>query len=117
MHTDNKVVGKIGEDLAANLLKEKGYQIVDRNWGNKWGEIDIIARLKGVTVFVEVKTKVGENFGPPEEMVNPRKLRQIQRMASLYNKVGSNQKRIDIVAVVLNEDLSVNRINHYECVY
>lgn len=117
MHTDNKITGKIGEELATKYLQDKGYQIIKRNWGNKWGEIDIIARLKNITIFIEVKTKIGEDWGSPEEMVNKRKLFQVQRMASTYDKIRPCQSRIDVIAVVLNEDLTVKRINHYEAVY
>ena len=115
MKQQNKVIGKIGEDLAAEFLQKKGYQILKRNWGNKWGEIDVICRYGDITIFVEVKTKVGEDWGAPEEMVNKRKLFQVQRMASVY--LAEGQKRLDVVAVVLNQDLTVKRINHYEAVY
>ena len=129
---DNKKVGKIGEEEACRYLREKGYEIVERNWGSKWGEIDLICKvsaLKGAKrapkgrrdldkfVFVEVKTKVGEDWGMPEEMVNKRKLAQVQRMAETYEPARGYQSRLDVVAVVLNDDLSVCRLNHYECVY
>lgn len=120
---NNKAIGMLGEDLAAKYLEQKGYEILARNWGNKWGEIDIVCRVAplGATlptlVFVEVKTKVGQQFGAPHEMVNNRKLLQIQRMASLY-PAGKNQlKRIDVVAVILNYDRSLKRLNHYRAVY
>lgn len=137
----NKTIGKLGEDLAAEYLQQQGYEILARNWGNKWGEIDIIcrkhpeccyatpgvlvqnlprgARMRspGVLVFVEVKTKVGQQFGAPHEMVNPRKLFQIQRMASLY-PAGINQpKRIDVVSIVLTRDRKLQSLNHYQAVY
>ena len=68
-------------------------------------------------VFVEVKTKVGEDWGMPEEMINNKKLAQVQRMAETYEPARNHQSRVDVVAVVLNEDLSIKRLNHYECVY
>lgn len=114
----NKLIGRLGEDLAADYLQKQGYEILSRNWGNKWGEIDIIARITpGVLVFVEVKTKVGNQFGAPHEMVNSRKLFQIQRMASLF-PAGINQpKRIDVVAVVLTREKKLQSLNHYQAVY
>ena len=140
---DNKKVGKIGEEEACRYLREKGYEIVERNWGSKWGEVDIIVKTKthwipcqarddtkhslsfrtrsgihtNIFIFVEVKTKVGEDWGMPEEMVNKRKLAQVQRMAETYEPARGYQSRLDVVAVVLNDDLSVCRLNHYECVY
>ena len=103
--------------MAAEYLKKKGYKIVERNWSSKWGEIDIVAKYKGIVIFVEVKTKVGEDWGSPEEMVNKRKLFQVQRIATLYDKDGPCQRRVDVVAIVLNNDLTVKRLNHYEAVY
>lgn len=115
--TQNKSTGKIGEDLAADLLKKNGLKILERNWGNKWGEIDIIAKDKDIIVFIEVKTKVGINFGTPEEMVNPRKLTQIQKLASSFSQSKNAQLRIDVVAVILSPDLTLQSIKHYEAVY
>lgn len=113
----NKSTGKIGEDAACDFLKKKGYQILERNWGNKWGEIDIIAKDKEIIVFVEVKTKIGINFGTPEDMINPRKLNQIQRLASTYPQSQNSQLRIDVIAIILNSDLSLQSISHHQAVY
>ena len=115
--SQNKQVGRIGEELSIEFLKNKGYQILERNWGNKWGEIDIIARDKETIVFVEVKTKVGITFGTPEEMVNKKKLAQIERLASIYPLTQNSQLRIDIIAIILSDDLSLQSIKHYQSVY
>lgn len=115
--TLNKSTGKIGEDLAADLLIKKGYQILDRNWGNKWGEIDIIARDKDIIVFAEVKTKVGINYGFPEEMVNSRKLTQIQKLGASYPLAKNSPLRIDVVAIILSPNFTLQSIKHYEAVY
>src|SRR3990170_1285321 len=112
--SQNKTTGKIGEDLAASYLKDKGYEILDRNWGNKWGEVDIIGKDKETIVFVEVKTKVGYLFGTPEEMVGKKKLSQIQKIAAFYLPAENSPKRIDVVAIVLSPDLTPERINHYQ---
>ena len=92
MKSFNKQTGFIGEDLATEALKKKDYQILERNFSNKFGEIDIIAKDKtrsassgqDILVFVEVKTKKGEEFGSPEEMINTKKLWKIRNMANLY---------------------------------
>lgn len=110
----NRKTGAIGEDIAAEVLRNKGYTILERNFSNKFGEIDIIARDKKILVFVEVKTKIGIEFGLPEEMVGKRKLYKIQHMAQLYMKGELLPCRIDVVAIVLNEDNSVQRLTHYE---
>ena len=58
--------GSRGEEEAARYLGQKGYQILERNHRTKFGELDIIASDKETLVFVEVKTKIGEDFGSPE---------------------------------------------------
>lgn len=113
----NKSTGIIGENLACEFLKNKCFQILDRNWGNKWGEIDIIAKDKETIVFIEVKTKVGINFGTPEEMINSHKLTQIQRLASTYPLSNNSQLRIDVIAIVLNPDYSLKSLAHHHAVY
>jgi len=115
--TQNKQTGKIGEDFACAFLKNKGYVIIERNWGNKWGEIDIICKYKETVVFIEVKTKIGTEYGTPEEMVNKHKLSQIQRLASSYPLSQNSQLRIDVIAVVLSPDLTLKSINHHQAVY
>jgi len=122
MKTDNKNTGRLGEDLAVEALKKKGYEILERNFSNKFGEIDIIAVEtpdSGVCtyVFVEVKTKKGIDFGLPEEMINPRKLYKIRNMAAIYLRGKSVQCRLDVVAIVLGENNEVLRLTHYENVY
>ena len=115
--TQNKATGKIGEDLAVEFLKDKGYEILERNWGNKWGEIDIICRDYKTTVFVEVKTKIGLYFGSPEEMINTKKLTRIQKIDSSYFKSAYQPVRIDIVTVILSDKLTPESIKHYRAVY
>lgn len=113
----NSVTGKHGEDVAVEMLKTKGFTVIERNWRNKFGEIDIIAQKDGVLVFVEVKAKIGELFGLPEEMVGCGKLQKVRHMATIYMNGKEIPCRIDVVAVVLSEDGQVTRLTHYENVY
>lgn len=117
MKTFNSKTGKQGEDIAVETLRTKGYVILERNWRNKFGEIDIIAKKDGVLVFVEVKTKIGELFGLPEEMVGKQKLQKIRHMATIYMNGKETPCRIDVIAIVLGSDNSVSRLTHYENVY
>jgi putative endonuclease len=117
MKTFNRETGRVGESLAAQMLEKKGYTILERNFSNKFGEIDIIARDINVFVFVEVKTKVGEDFGSPEEMINAGKLQRIRNMAMVYLAGRSVLCRIDVVAVVLDDFNEVVRLTHYKNVY
>lgn len=113
----NRATGRQGEDLAADYLQGKGFEILERNFSNKFGEIDIIAKNKEVLVFVEVKAKKGVNFGMPEEMVGKGKLAKIRHMATIYLNGKEVPCRVDVVAVVLGENNEVMRLTHYENVY
>ena len=113
----NKETGGLGEDIASDYLMKKGYLILERNFRNKFGEIDIIANDHDVLVFIEVKAKVGEDFGLPEEMVGKGKLFRIRHMATLYTSGEEVACRIDVVAIVLDEQKNIQRISHYENVY
>jgi len=120
-----KSVGKFGEDLAAQYLAEAGYEIVERNWYSKIGEIDIIAKLKvkgprsrfalqdrqkpkveEIVVFVEVKTKSGLELGSPAEMVSKKKQKKLIKTAKSYlqeKNFNNTNWRIDVVTVFLKD--------------
>jgi len=119
MKSNNKVTGNKGEELAAGYLSKKGYKIIERNFRTRFGEIDIVCWDGETLVFVEVKTKIGHDFGEPEEMVNKGKLAQVKRMGEVYllDKCLDVACRVDVVAVVLESDGSVERIEHYQAVY
>jgi len=113
----NREIGRLAEDLAVMALKEKGYLILERNFSNRFGEIDIIAKDKDVLVFIEVKAKTGIDFGLPEEMVNHKKLNKVRHMATIYTQGKSLLCRLDIVAIVLDSNGKLLRLTHYENVY
>ena len=125
MKTQNRKKGNRGEDAAAELLQQKGYEILDRNYGNKWGEVDIIAKLidqrsklgkQEYRVFVEVKTKTEDLYGEPWEMINKHKLSQVQNMGHLWceEKGWKGLCRIDVVGVWLDAMGEVVRVEHWE---
>jgi putative endonuclease len=98
-------VGRTGEDMAFDLLKKKGYKIVERNYQSPLGEIDIIAREGMTWVFVEVKTRLTAEFGSAKWAVGPRKQRKVSMVALDYLKRHSlleQPARFDVVAVDLN---------------
>lgn len=116
----NYQTGKFGEKLARDYLIKKGYQIVAANFHNRFGEIDIIAAKNRYLVFVEVKAKIGETFGSPEEMADKYKIRRVQQMATVFLRDNPTlaskypQYRIDAVCLVLDEDNNITRFNHWE---
>lgn len=77
-------LGKKGEDAACELLKRKGYVVIERNWTCPFGEADIIAIDEGCLVFVEVKTRAGVACGLPTEAVTPKKRQKYERIAACY---------------------------------
>lgn len=113
----NRQTGASAESIVAAHLQKKGYTILERNFRNKFGEIDVIARDGKILVFVEVKAKIGGNFGLPEDMVSQGKIQRVRNMATIYMKGELLSCRIDVVAIVFDEDEYVVRLTHYENVY
>lgn len=72
-------LGHIGENLVAFALGERGFTVVGRNVRTRYGEIDLIAQKSGITVFVEVKTRTGHQFGYPEEAIDRAKQLHLSR--------------------------------------
>ena len=109
-------VGKIGEELAKEFLEEQGYKIIEQNYKTKYAEIDLIGEYKNKLVFVEVRTKIGENFGTPEDTINKQKLWKVLQNAKAYSafKNWKGFERIDAICIVLKPDRTIERINHYE---
>ncbi len=100
-------LGKEGEDLAAKYLQQQGLSIVMRNYRQKTGEIDIIARDGDCLVFVEVKTRTSVLYGMPYEAVTPRKQAQISKTALDYltrNKLTDQAARFDIISILMNKN-------------
>jgi putative endonuclease len=99
--------GKSGEDRAVCFLENNGYAIVARNVRSRMGEIDIVARERGVICFIEVRSRKGA--GKSEESfasVDGRKQRKLSRLALAYLKANhllDCRARFDVVAVSLGE--------------
>ena len=81
---NSKKLGEKGEELAASVLKEKGYDILVRNYITKVGEIDIIAKKADTLVFCEVKTRMSDILGEGREAVDERKQEKIRRCAEIF---------------------------------
>ena len=109
--------GILGEKLARDFLKKRGYRIVETNYRCPEGEIDIIARHKDFLVFIEVRTKTSLRFGSPEESITPAKKERLRAVASYYQQTHDNLSqswRIDVVAVELNQKGKPSRIELIE---
>ncbi len=110
--------GRFGESMAKKYLEDKGYVWVESNHVNYLGEIDLIFTRGKYIVFVEVKLKIGNNFGTPEEMISKGKLSRVTRIAQAFlvlnPQYATFMPRIEAVCIVLNEDKTINRIAHYD---
>ncbi len=95
-------LGKLGEDIACAELTRRGYAILARRYRTRFGEIDIVARDGGTTVFVEVKTRDGDRFGDGAEAVTGWKQRRVAAMAVDYlarHRLHDTPCRFDVVAI------------------
>ena len=116
----NKEFGALGEKLAAGYLKKNGYKILCKNYKNKLGEIDIIARDGGEIVFIEVKTRSADPYLSGVYSVDRRKQFHIMRTASLYmsEKKLSLQPRFDIIEVEINRSTGeLVKVGHIKCAF
>lgn len=104
--SSNRSLGGTGESIAATFLKGVGFAIVECNFRCVCGEIDIIARDGRSIVFVEVKCRKNDNYGPPQLAVTPFKQRQISKAALVWlskKRLYDADARFDVVAIVLRE--------------
>ena len=76
-------VGGLGEETAAQYLLTRGYEVRERNYRTKYGEIDIIAQENDTIVFIEVKTRTG-SFALPREFVTLAKQKKLRKTAEIY---------------------------------
>ena len=114
----NLKTGKIGEEIAKEFLKRKGYRILEQNAKSKFGEIDLVCQKDKELIIVEVRTKIGDRFGTPEESLTKKKLRKIWLNAQSYvNRINwRGPVRIDVICIVLlalSKQLP-ERLEHYQ---
>lgn len=107
-------VGRLGEDIATKYLENLGYDIIERNFMAKQGEIDIIAKDKEEYVFIEVKTRTNTLYGKPIDAVNIPKQKHLISTVKYYlyvNHLDNEFVRLDVIEVYLNADTySINHI-------
>ena len=104
MTKERLALGKLGEDLALQKIKDLGYKDIIRNYRCPLGEVDLIAMDGETLVFVEIKTRRGESIEYAKEAVNAKKRRQLSKVALAYMKSnisGETRARFDVVAVCL----------------
>lgn len=101
---EHNELGKKGEELAVEHLRENGYKILDRNWTFQKAEIDIIAEKDGILAIIEVKTRSSTDFGLPQEFVKPKKIQLLVKAVNAYinDREIDFEVRFDIIAVQRN---------------
>jgi len=110
--SEKRKFGDIGEKIAGEWLKNKGFSVLEKNYLKKWGEIDIVAKSGGVLRFIEVKTVKKDLLSTskadeyrPEENVHPQKLKRLHRAIQSYlvEKSEEGEWQLDVVAVYIDE--------------
>ena len=109
---NNREIGSLEEQSAADFLMEQGYEIVERNYRCRFAEIDLVAREDGYLCFVEVKYRKNDCFGAPEGVVSPEKMRKISLGAQFY--VGEHHLPVDTpvrfdVVLIIGGEISLIR--------
>jgi len=109
--TTTRIIGQKGENLAVDHLRQSNYQILDRNFKIRLGELDIVAFDQDQVVLVEVKTRSGTKFGLPEEVINKKKLNKIKQVGQVWldqHPQFPQSLRIDLIAIL------GDKIKHYK---
>jgi putative endonuclease len=103
---DRQARGAAGEALAAAWYEAAGYDVLDRNWRCRTGELDLVCRLGGTVVFCEVKTRRTAAYGAPADAVTAVKRRRLRRLAAQWladRRVRCAVVRFDVAAVTGDE--------------
>lgn len=118
MATWRRLFGNQGEKQAEKYLRGQGMDIIDRQYGVRGGEIDLVAQDGEEIVFVEVKSRQDQTFGHPEEAVTPEKIRKMLRAIHFYlsdKKCENKAWRIDVIALELG-DKEGGEVHHVKAV-
>lgn len=110
-------VGHAGEAAALAFVRDKGMEVLARDWRSPLGQIDIVAEDGETLVLIEVKARRGTGFGLPEEAVDGRKRQKLRALAEMYRAATKRQKqpvRIDVLGLILDDKLQVTRTEHIE---
>lgn len=106
----NGKIGKIGEIKSVEYLEKNNYEVINKNFNCKFGEIDIIAIDKKTKelVFIEVKTRTNFSYGMPIDSINNKKIKHLKNSIKYYisnNKVKGKDIRIDAIEVLIRKKI------------
>lgn len=100
----NRELGARGEALAASYLEGLGFRILDRNWRNRHGELDLVAQDRNALAAIEVKTRSGMGYGGPLEAITARKASRLRRLLLDWvraHEANAPELRVDAIGIVL----------------
>ena len=106
MTRERRAFGASGEAIVAAWYVERGYEVLDRNWRCREGELDLVLRRGTTVVFCEVKSRRSTAFGAPLQAVTPPKQRRIRSLALQWlssSRVGAPLLRFDVAGVLDGE--------------
>jgi putative endonuclease len=114
--TEKRKLGDIGENITCDYLKRHGFEILDRNYLRKWGELDIVAKKKNIIRFIEVKSVSCKTLPKdvnhvtsgyrPEDNVHPQKLKRLSRAIQTYileRRLDNMDWQLDIAIVRIDQ--------------
>ncbi|HNY19854.1 MAG TPA: YraN family protein [Flexilinea sp.] len=106
MQTNKIELGKIGESIALETAKRRGYQMVATNVRTPYGEIDLVLKTAHQLIFAEVKTRTSFSFGYPEQAINALKLSHMIQSAQFYMLQNNlrDEYRIDVISILYDSN-------------
>jgi len=107
---NRKSLGDKGEKTSAKYLTNKGYNIIARNYRTRYGEIDIIAKYKGILVFVEVKLRTNTKYGRGIEAITSHKIQKIHQVAVNYIQEHYDiepECRFDVIEILNSNEMEI----------
>lgn len=97
-------LGQRSEQLACSFLEQKGYQLLQKNFSSRWGEIDLIFRKGQEVIFVEVRSKSSGRYGQPLETITDKKREHLRQTAQYYlcqhRELAQCYGRFDVISVL-----------------
>ena len=106
MQTNKIELGKIGESIALETAKRRGYQMVATNVRTPYGEIDLVLKTAHQLIFAEVKPRTSFSFGYPEQAINALKLSHMIQSAQFYMLQNNlrDEYRIDVISILYDSN-------------
>lgn len=109
--------GALGEELAAEHLREAGHTVLHQRWRCRAGELDLVTRDEHTLVGVEVKTRRGTGFGHPLEAVDAKKRERLYRLLLEYatdQELLAVPRRLDVIGLILAPDGRCRELTHLQ---